>query len=309
VSTALFLYNPAAGRFPLSEKRLKALLRTLYDYGIRAETAITQPSQETSLNLENKDLLIVYGGDGTLHEAIPEAVKWQVPVALLPAGTTNVLARELGIPRDPERALSLVPRRKLLKIHLGWGDRRKSGTGTQGPVPDFLSPISPPQSGRYFHLMAGIGFDGEVISRTGQNLKKALGMVAYWLLAHVSLLKYPMTLFELTLEGEVHQGTFAVIGNARNYGGELHLTPKASVQENCLDVCLFTSRQRWRYLLYLWGVLSGRHLRYPDVLYRKVQHLKVSSDRPVPIQMDGELIGQSPMEFSSSSEGLEVVVP
>jgi YegS/Rv2252/BmrU family lipid kinase len=303
------LYNPAAGRFPLSEKRLKALLKTLYDYGIRAETAITQPSQETSLNLENKDLLIIYGGDGTLHEAIPEAVKWQVPVALLPAGTTNVLARELGIPRNPERALSLVSQRKLLKIHLGWGDWRKSGTGLQGPVPDFLSPISPSQAGRYFHLMAGVGFDGDVISRTSQHLKKALGMVAYWLVAHVSLLKYPMTPFELSLEGEVHQGTFAVIGNARKYGGELHRTPKASVQENCLDVCLFTSRQRWRYLLYLWGVLSGRHLRYPDVLYRKVQHLKVSSDRPVPIQMDGELIGHSPMEFSSCREGLEVVVP
>ena len=294
MSTALLLYNPAAGRFPLSEKRLKALLKTLYDYGIRAETAITQPSQEASLNLENKDLLIVCGGDGTLHEAIPEAVKWQVPVALLPAGTTNVLARELGIPRDPERALSLVPQRKLQKIHLG-----------QASLPQ--ARLS--QAGRYFHLMAGIGFDGDVISRTGQHMKKTLGMAAYWLVAHVSLLKYPMTPFELSLEGEVHQGTFAVIGNARNYGGELHLTPKASVQENCLDVCLFTSQQRWRYLLYLWGVLSGRHLRYPDVLYRKVQHLKVSSDRPVPIQMDGELIGQSPMEFSSSSEGLQVVVP
>ncbi len=289
MSTALLLYNPAAGRFPLSEKRLKTLLKTLYDYGIRAETAITQPSQETLLNLENKDLLIVYGGDGTLHEAIPEAVKWQGPVALLPAGTTNVLARELGIPRDPERALSLVPQRKLQKIHLGRGGRG--------------------QAGRYFHLMAGIGFDGDVISRTSQHMKKSLGMAAYWLVAHVSLLKYPMTPFELSLEGEVHQGTFAVIGNARNYGGALHLTPKASVQENCLDVCLFTSQLRWRYLLYLWGVLSGRHLRYPDVLYRKVQHLKVSSDRPVPIQMDGELIGQSPMEFSSSSEGLQVVVP
>ena len=157
--------------------------------------------------------------------------------------------------------------------------------------------------------MAGIGFDGDVIFRTGQNMKKTLGMAAFWLVAHVSLLKYPMTPFELSLEGEVHQGTFAVIGNARNYGGELNITPKASVQENCLDVCLFTSQHRWRYLLYLWGVLSGRHLRYPDVLYRKVQHLKVSSDRPVPIQMDGELIGQSPMEFFSSSECLQVVVP
>lgn len=282
---ALLLYNPAAGRFPLSERRLKSFLGTLNDYGIRTETAVTQPSKEVSLNLENKNLLIVYGGDGTLHEVIPEVLRWQVPVALLPAGTTNVLARELGIPRDPERALSLVPQRKLQKIHLGRGDQR------------------------YFHLMAGVGFDGDVISRTGYHIKKALGIVAYWLVAHVSLLKYPMTPFELTLEGEVHRGTFAVIGNARKYGGELLLTPKASVQENCLDVCLFTSRQRLRYLFYLWGVLSGRHLRYPDVLYRKVRHVKVSGDRTVPIQMDGELIGQSPMEFSSSSQGLQMVVP
>jgi YegS/Rv2252/BmrU family lipid kinase len=293
VNNALLLYNPAAGRFPLSKKRLKAFLGTLYHYGIRTETAITQPSQEVSLNLENKDLLIVYGGDGTLHEVIPEVLRWQVPVALLPAGTTNVLARELGIPRDPERALSLVPQGKLQKIHLG----QASGS---------LSPIS---QKRYFHLMAGVGFDGDVIYRTGPYMKKALGMAAYWLVAHVSLLKYPMTPFELSLEGEVHRGTFAVIGNARKYGGELLLTPKASVQENCLDVCLFTSQQRLRYLFYLWGVLSGRHLRYPDVLYRKVQHVKVSGDRPVPIQMDGELIGQSPMEFSSSSEGLQMVVP
>ncbi len=291
MSNALLLYNPAAGRFPLSENRLKAFLGTLNQYGIRTETATTRPAQKVSLNLENKDLLIVYGGDGTLHEVIPEVLRWQVPVALLPAGTTNVLARELGIPRDPERALSLVPRRKLQKIHLGMG-------------------ISLPQGKRrYFHLMAGIGFDGDVISRTGQHMKKTLGMAAYWLVAHISLLKYPMTPFELSLEGEVHQGTFAVIGNVRKYGGELSLTPKASVRENCLDVCLFTSQQRLRYLLYLWGVLSGRHLRYPDVLYRKVQHVKVSGDRPVPIQMDGELIGQSPMEFSSSSEGLQMVVP
>ena len=154
MSNALLLYNPAAGRFSLSEKRLKSLLKTLYDCGIRAETAITQPSRDASLelNLENKDLLIVYGGDGTLHQVIPEAVRWQIPVALLPAGTTNVLARELGIPRDPERAMSLVPRGKLRKIHLGQA------------------------KGRYFHLMAGIGFDSDVISRMGQHMKQTLGM-------------------------------------------------------------------------------------------------------------------------------------
>ena len=285
--TAVLLYNPAAGRFPLSEKRLKALLENLYRYGIRGEAAMTRPSQDPSawLNLKNTDLLIVYGGDGTFHEVIGEAVRWKVPVALLPAGTTNILARELGIPRDPERALALVAGRKSQKIHLGQAN------------------------GHYFHLMAGIGFDGYVISRMDKRMKKVLGIGAYWLAAAAALLKYPLTPFEVSLEGEVLEGTFAVIGNARYYGGELLITPQARIEENCLDVCLFTGRHRWRYLSYLLGVLSGRHLQYDDVIYRKVQHLKVSGDSSVPIQMDGELVGHVPMEFSSFSEGVEVIVP
>jgi len=287
MTSAVLVYNPAAGRFPLSEKRLKALLENLDRYGIRAEAAMTRPLQEPStwLNLKDTDLLIVYGGDGTLHGVIEQAVKWKVPVALLPAGTTNVLARELGIPRDPEQALSLVGRRKLQKIHLGQAN------------------------GKYFHLMAGIGFDGYVISRMNQPMKKVLGIGAYWLAAAIAILRYPLPPFELKIEGEVHQGTFAVIGNARYYGGEFLVTPRASVKESCLDVCLFTGRQRWRYLSYLLGILSGKHLHYHDVIYRKVQHVELSGDSSVPIQMDGELIGHGPMEFISSSEGLEVVVP
>ena len=287
MTTAVLVYNPAAGRFSLSEKRLKLLLENLDRYGIRGEAAMTRPSQDPStwLNLKDTDLLIVYGGDGTLHGVIGQAVKWKVPVALLPAGTTNVLARELGIPRDPEQALSLVERRKLQKIHLG-----KS-------------------NGKYFHLMAGIGFDGYVISQMNQPVKKILGIGAYWLAAAAAVLRYPFPPFELKMEGEVHQGTFAVIGNTRYYGGEFLVTPRASVKESCLDVCLFTGRRRWRYLSYFLGVLSGKHLRYHDVIYRKVQRVEVLSDNSVPIQMDGELIGHGPMEFVSSSESLEVVVP
>ena len=285
--SAVFLYNPAAGRFPLSERRRNALLEYLFCNGIRCEAVSSHPSRDPAalLDLKNRDLLIVYGGDGTLHQAMSEVVKWKVPVALLPAGTTNVLARELKIPRDPERALSLVVRRKLKRIYLGQGN------------------------GEYFHLMAGVGLDGDAISRIRGTLKQALGMGAYYLATAISLLKYPMPSFEVDLEGETHRGTFAVIGNARSYGGQLLVTPEASLEENSLDVCLFTGSARGRYLAYILGTISGRHIHYPDVLYRKVRHLSISADPSIPVQMDGDLVGHGSIEFSSYGEGIEVVVP
>ena len=247
--SAVFLYNPAAGRFPLSERRRNGLVEYLYCNGIQCEVVSSRPARDPApwLDLKNKDLLIVYGGDGTLHQAMSEVVKQKVPVALLPAGTTNVLARELKIPRDPERALSVVVRRKTRRIYLGQGN------------------------GEYFHLMAGIGLDGDVISRIRTTLKQVLGMGAYYWATAISLLKYPMRPFDVDLEGETHRGTFAVIGNTRNYGGHLLVTPEARLEENSLDVCLFKGGGRGRYLSYILGTISGRHIHYPDVLYRKVE--------------------------------------
>ncbi len=285
--SAVFLYNPAAGRFPLSERRRNGLLEYLYCNGIRCEVVSSRPARDPNpwLDLRNKDLLIVYGGDGTLHQAMGEVVKQKVPVALLPAGTTNVLARELKIPRDPERALAMVVRRKTRRIYLGQGN------------------------GEYFHLMAGIGLDGDVISRIKTNLKQVLGMGAYYWATAISLLKYPMRPFDVDLEGETHRGTFAVIGNTRNYGGHLLVTPEARLEESLLDVCLFKGGGRGRYLSYILGTISGRHIHYPDVLYRKVRHVSISADPSVPVQMDGDLVGHGSIEFSSHGEGIEVVVP
>ena len=176
-------------------------------------------------------------------------------------------------------------RRKLKRIYLGQG------------------------AGEYFHLMAGVGLDGDAIARIQSPLKQALGMSAYYLATAISLLKYPMRPFDVDLEGETHRGTFAVIGNTRNYGGHLLITPEASLEENSLDVCLFTGSGRVRYLAYVFGAISGRHIHYPDVLYRKVRHLSITADPSIPIQMDGDLVGHGSIEFSSYGEGIEVVVP
>jgi diacylglycerol kinase (ATP) len=283
---ALVLYNPQAGRVPLSEIRLSELLDRLHGHGI-ISTSMMTPSSGHPLNwldLQDKDMMIVYGGDGTFQQVLPEALRWNIPVGLLPGGTANVLARELGIPRDSEEAMRVLSRRKLRNIHIARAN------------------------GRYFHLMAGVGLDAFVVSQLKEHIKRAMGIGAYWLTAAVALMRYPFQPFQLSLDGETHEGTSVVIANARNYGGRLLVTPRASVDEKCLDVCLFTSRFRWRYLCYLWGTFTGDHVDYPDVIYRKVGRVRISNG-VIPIQLDGEAAGYTPMEFSSIDETVEVLVP
>ena len=284
---AILLCNPVAGRVPLTEPRLIKLLESLYRYGIECEPVITQASgiPLNSLDVENREMLIVFGGDGTFHQALTLAVRWKVPMALLPSGTANVLARELGIPLDWERALGIVCRGKLRRMNLGW------------------------TNGRYFHLMAGVGFDGFVVAEVNERIKRALGVAAYWWTAFTCLSRYPMKPFLVKLDGETFQATSAVIGNSRNYGDRLLVTPRASVFERCLDVCVFTSQKRSRYLTYFLGALTGKHVDFSDVIYRKVSRAEVVTDDPIPIQMDGESAGHGVIEASCFSEGIDMVVP
>jgi diacylglycerol kinase (ATP) len=87
------------------------------------------------------------------------------------------------------------------------------------------------------------------------------------------------------------------------------LAPQASVFEDVLDVCLFTSKSHIRFLGYLWGSLQGKHLGYPDVIYEKVRQLEITGDKSVQVQLDGELAGHLPMKFSTAQNHLEVIVP
>ncbi len=283
---AVLLYNPAAGRVPLSDKCLKRLLERLYRLGIRSEAVAACPEgKKLTLMLKNKDLLIVYGGDGTIHQALGEAVRWDVPIALLPAGTANILARELRIPRDIEQALAVVARKRLRWIHLGCND------------------------GHFFHVMAGVGLDAYILEHFDEKLKRVLGIAAYWVAGIKEFWRYPLRQFQVEVHGEVHTATFAVISKTRYYGGHLLVTPYASLDEDLLDICLFTATRHIRFLFYLLGVILGRHVHYSDVIYRRARRVSISGNSAVRVQLDGELAGRIPTEFSCFSKRLKVVVP
>jgi len=287
MTDAILFYNPAAGRSPLSGKRLNALLERLLQAGIRCEPVMSEPgcgSSASSLDLRNKGLLLVYGGDGTIHQAIQQVAAHPVRMALLPAGTANVLARELGIPLDPEQAIDVIKRGYVRRIYLGQSEDR------------------------YFHLMAGVGLDAYIIQAVGPRLKKALGVGAYWVAGLLAFRRYPLTEFEIELDGHPYTGTFAVVANARNYGGGLHIAARADLGDPCLDVCLFTSRHKSRFFRYLSAAFKGAHVSYPDVVYRKVSSVRIHGPK-LPVQMDGEVVGQIPASLSVWKPGLEIYAP
>lgn len=282
---ALILYNPKAGRATLGKKGLELVLKRLGELEIDAQVQYSRNGQKRRLNLKNKDLLIICGGDGTIHDALQDAIEAGVPVAIIPAGTANVLARELCIPMDPLAALQIVETGRTRRLYLG-----KAGD-------------------RYFHLMAGVGLDGYLLSRVGASLKRLLGVGAFWITGFLRFWSYSLPTFEVKIGSEKHTATFAVISNSRFYGGHLRITPDASVFDNTLDVCLFSARNHSRYLKYLWGSLRGKHLDYPDVVYRKTSELEVVGEAGIAVQLDGELAGTLPRRFVMAGETLEVFVP
>ncbi|MFQ5739518.1 MAG: diacylglycerol/lipid kinase family protein [Acidobacteriota bacterium] len=287
MTRACFLYNPAVGRFPLTRKRLAVLRERLYRLGIRTEVTCTKAPDRgaTSLDLEGQDLLLIYGGDGTIHDVLGEAVKWKIPVGILPAGTANVLARELGIPRHLEKAVDVVAA----------GTPARMTLGRAGP--------------HHFHLMAGIGVDGYILQKMRSGMKKTFGVASYWMLGFQSFWSLPLRPFEVRFPDRSYRATFAVVSNCRRYGGHLLITPRASVFEDALDVCLFTSTNRSRFLRYLFGALTGRHVQYADVVYRKARRVGMHGDPAIPVQLDGDVVGHLPMDFTTCSDAIQVIVP
>lgn len=283
--SALLVYNPKAGRAALGEEGLELIVERLRELEIDAEVQHSSNGQKRRLNLAEKDLLIVCGGDGTIHDTLQDAIEAAVPMAIVPIGTANVLARELSIPRDPLAALQVLRTGRTRKLHLGKAD------------------------GRYFHLMAGVGLDGYLLRQVGPSLKRFLGVGAFWITGFLRFWSYSMPVFQVKIGEELHTATFAVISNSRLYGGHLRVTPQANVFDDTLDVCLFSARNHFRYLKYLWGSLRGKHLSYPDVVYRKTRELEVTGGPNVVVQLDGELAGTLPRHFEMASETLDVYVP
>jgi YegS/Rv2252/BmrU family lipid kinase len=234
------------------------------------------------------DLLAVCGGDGTVNEVANGMPDPPFPVAVLPAGTANVLARSVGVPLDPVEAI---------KVALGGSVLRVDSCFLQG------------MPARYFLLMAGAGFDAYVVSRTSSALKDRVGIAAFYQSTVQCLATYDFPEFAIEAEGLSVRATTCVVANSRGYGGGLVLTPSADMTDGLLDIVAVQGRSRVNLALFALTALRGKPRRYPWVRYARARSVDIDGPSEVMVQVDGEQIGNLPAAIRIVPRSFPLVVP
>jgi len=303
------IYNPVAGCKPGRRKReIQEAAHILRQAGLEISVIATEGTGDAGevahqAAYQGTDLIIVCGGDGTLNEVINGVVGAPVTVAILPGGTANMAAKELGLPHDPVRAANRLVHWIPRKVALGracWQEREESLPGLAETKV------------RYFLSVGGIGFDAYVVYKLANDFKFSWGVAAYVVEAVRQALRYEFPAMECTLDGRTLQCTFAVVNHTRRYAGWLNLAPHATFFDNSFEVCLFEGRRSARYFAYAAMVLAGQHLRLPDVQLlkgTKISCAAVEQEQVIYFELDGELAGRLPASFEIVPEALTLLVP
>jgi YegS/Rv2252/BmrU family lipid kinase len=290
-SSIVLISNPVATR--ASERKIATASYYLQSKGFGVEIFFTEKrgdaeSLARQALVNPPSLIIAAGGDGTFNEVINGIAGSDLPMAILPLGTTNVLAKEIGIPEHVKGALEIALRKKPQRISLGR-----------------ITFLHDPKKSRYFCLMAGIGFDGEAVFRINERIKKIHGKGAYILSGLQTLVNIHPEELTFTIDGKPYSGYSAIIGNAAKYGGNFKITPDAQLSEPFLHACIFKGKTKLDIIKYVLGIITGKHLRFKDIVY--VQGKTIEVNGTAHIQIDGDYLGVSPVGIDILPNALNLI--
>ena len=295
---ALVIVNPVAGSAAEQREKLRTAVGYLAEHGWTITWRETSPSCSAAHlareAVESKlDVVVVAGGDGTINAAIQPLVHTPVRLGVLPVGTANLWSIETGIatapvlfPQDLMRAAQVLVEGETVAVD----------TGLAGS--------------HFFLLLAGVGFDAMITRLVDLPTKRRLGGFAYVWKAAQELPRYRGTMARISIDGTVHEKrvVLVTISNTRLYAG-LPLAPEASFVDGVLNVTLFEGRSWPTLVLALLSALFGWRVRPPTVHRLLAQEVHIVAPRPLPVQVDGEPIGETPMTFRVVPASLQAIVP
>lgn len=275
-----------------------------------------QSGPQNALNLARKataegfERIIIVGGDGLVHqavngimEALSDRFSPDLALGIIPTGSGNDFAKELGIPKSKKDAFALVRKNKFLAVDLGKVNpvREKSLNGAKN---------------KFFANCISFGFDAQV-NREANRIKnkyKFLPQGYGYLLAALKEVIFKFTFYQLELKGEgvelKDKVVLAALTNTPSYGGMFKINPAADFQDGLLDLCYIKRMAKARALLSIFRAIKGTHIHMQEVSNFKVASLKVFSPEPLPWEMDGEV--QEPekeFEITVRPKAINVLVP
>ncbi len=228
--------------------------------------------------------IVAAGGDGTVNEVVNGIAGSGAALGLLPLGTMNVFATELGLPTgDLEACWRIIQDGRTRAVDL------------------------PNANGKHFVQLAGVGLDAQVVKETSRAFKRTLGPLSYLISAAQIATRQPPRLQIESEDAVTDEGSFVLVGNGRLYGGPFPFFKQAVLDDGLLDVLVFKRLNYLQMMRYLQDVIFSSQITSPDVEYFHTKSLRVTSEGAVPVEIDGELIGNCPVQFDIQPLALRVL--
>ena len=306
IHDALLIYNPTSGgRRHRRFLEIEQAVRILKDAGITTEIAATTAAGSAQgiarqAVEQRRGMVIACGGDGTVNEIINGLAGSAVPMALLPAGTANILAKELRIPWDIPHAARLIHNGVIRRVALGLASSLNGNHSADMP-----------SGGRYFVSVGGAGPDGAIVNAVNGELKKRAGVLAYWAEGLRQLVSYDFPEMRVRSDGQEHLASILVVGRTVNYGGPFKITTGANLFEDSFEFLTNSTRSRLRYLVCLPALWLGKLRSMEGIAAWKDTEVICESANGAVVyaQVDGEPIGPLPLAFRIVPNALSLVTP
>ncbi len=297
----LIIFNPAAG----PRRNWGALTKAaavLGKGGWKVEIVETESSDEVySLAKEaaslRYDAVIAAGGDGTVNGVVNGIVGTETALGVLPLGTGNVWARQLGLTSanlflslpDACRAAEILLESSVTSVDVGLAN------------------------GRHFLLWCGIGIDALVAEEVESHpaVKRKFGAMAFVIAGVITAITFLGTRTVFRINGRIlkRRIILAIASNVRLYGGLIEVAPYARLNDGLLDLCIFKGYRFPQFIHHVYSVFSGKHVSDPLVEMKRVARLIVETARPFSIQVDGEPIGKTPVQIEVKPLALKALIP
>ena len=295
----VFLVNPAAEN-GAAGRRWPELAHEAASLGLQGDTRFSErPGHLTELAREaapDADLLVAVGGDGTVNEVVNGIAGLDVELALIPRGTGGDFVRTFGIPRKLDRAVEVALRGRTRAIDLGRG-RYRSWAGEDEES--------------YFANIASAGMSGAIAKRTNETSKALGGKVSYAWATVAVFSRWRSDEVRVRVDGTEQAGRMhdVIVANGRYLGGGMKMVPEAEPDDGLLDVLLIGDLTKRDLLLTMPKTYRGKHLPHPKATLLRGTTVEIDAPEPLPVELDGEQPGTTPVCFEIVPRALRLRVP
>jgi diacylglycerol kinase (ATP) len=285
VTDTVVILNPRAGGLETARNWQDRVQSVAGAWPIRVTS---HPSEAEALTRhaveEGFGCIVAAGGDGTVNQVVNGIGGSNAVLGILPIGTVNVFAMELGLPsNDLQLCRDIIEAGNIRLVDL------------------------PSANEKYFVQLGGVGLDAQAVKETSLAFKRSLGPLSYLISAAQIAARQPPNLFIESENASTCEGSFVLIGNGRLYGGPFPFFKQAVIDDGLLDVVVFKRLGYLEIIKYLHDVVFRSDIRVPEIEYFQARGLRVTSEQDVPVELDGELAGNCPVDFQMHEKALRVL--